>query len=100
MHPGGPRMICHDREAWLRRTTCDAAPETQPRRNLSHGPAVTASVGAQDLAEAVEVRAVEASELHLRDRPEVGRAGIDLDARDRERDGEVRQARHLLHDVL
>src|SRR5262245_12605358 len=54
---------------------------------------------AEDLAEKLPGLAVEARHLHLLDRREVRRAGVDADAGQRRVGHEVLEARRLLHDV-
>src|SRR5690349_19185595 len=56
-------------------------------------------LGAHHIAEASPGLAVEARQLHLLDRREVGRARVDLDARQRGVGDEVLEAGRLLHDV-
>src|SRR3954451_20911897 len=57
------------------------------------------SAARHHLAERLEVGAVEPPQLHLLDRPEVGRAGVHLDAFDQHRDLRMAQARRLRDDV-
>ena len=56
--------------------------------------------GVEDLAEQGPPLAVEPGELLLLDRGEVGRARVDLDAGQQQRQLEVLEVRRLLHDVL
>src|SRR4051794_6327126 len=55
---------------------------------------------ADHVAHQLPALAVELLELHLLDREEIGRAGIDLDARQQHRHFEVLEVGRLLHDVL
>src|ERR1700759_453125 len=59
-----------------------------------------ADVGADDIAEAFPSLALEPLQLYRRDRGEIGRRRVNLDARQQARDLEVLHACRLLHDVL
>src|SRR5688572_28930631 len=80
--PGGRRRAPGDRDA----------PTTQTGSLLLAG---VVKLAEEDPALAVELR-----ELLLLDRGVIGRAGVDLDARQQQRELDVLQTRRLLHDVL
>src|SRR5262245_39663557 len=61
---------------------------------------LAADVAVHDLAEQLPGFALELLQLDLRDRSEVGRAGVDLDARQQAAEFEILDAGRLLHDVL
>src|ERR1700744_2656605 len=69
----------------------------KPRRGI---PKLIAQIAGDDLAEQVPLLALEAHHLELADRREVGRRGVDLDARQQRVGLEILQARRLLHHVL
>src|SRR3954453_2021934 len=61
---------------------------------------LAADVGADHVSEQLPLLALELLELKLADRREIGRRGVDLDARQQRLGAEVLQARRLLYDVL
>src|SRR3954452_7515333 len=69
------------------------------RATGTDGSDLSGRLALQHLAEQLEVLAREAGQLHLADRMEVGRAGVDLDTRQQPRNFHVMQVGGLLHDV-
>src|SRR3954463_15074572 len=61
---------------------------------------LAADVAAQDLAEQFPSLALELLQLNLRDRREVGRAGVDLDAGQQATEFKPLDVGRLFHDVL
>src|SRR3984957_20140156 len=85
-----------------RRSPIEGARESEPpgaclMRALQ---ALVAQIVGDDGAEQVPLLALEPHHLQLLDRGEVGRPGVDLDARQQRVGLEILQARRLLHDVL
>src|SRR3954452_19241077 len=70
------------------------------RRTRGPEGASAADVAADDLTEQVPLVALELHQLKLRDRSEVGRAGVDLDAGQQAAELQILDVGRLLHDVL
>jgi arylsulfatase A-like enzyme len=90
--PNDVRRLWESHDAWLRQVGRDDLADRHGR--------VAARIGAHDRAEPLPGLALEAGQLQLPDRREVGRAGVDLDAGQQAVEFHILQAGGLLHDVF
>src|SRR5882672_11445854 len=108
-----PMMVCHGFLSKLFVTSvhrippCPGAHKKKPLRQSRRGcffssqlTVLAADVGADDVAEALPGFALESHELQLRERSEIGGAGVNLDAGQQAAEFKVLDARGLLHDVF